>query len=61
MAENLIISGNTKAEKYTTLLPQLIALCEGEVDLTANLANICAALKETLGFFWVGFYLVKNE
>lgn len=61
MAENLIISGNTKAEKYTTLLPQLIALCEGEVDLTANLANICAALKETFGFFWVGFYLVKNE
>jgi len=61
MAENLIISGNTKAEKYTSLFPQLNALCEGESDLTANLANIAAALKETFGFFWVGFYLVKDD
>ena len=30
-------------------------------DLIANLANVAAALKETFGFFWVGFYLVKGE
>ena len=32
-----------------------------ENDLIANLANVAAALKETFGFFWVGFYLVKGE
>jgi GAF domain-containing protein len=34
-------------------------LVQGESDLTANLANIAAALKEACGFFWVGFYEVK--
>lgn len=60
MAEELIIQGSTKAEKYEALLPQVQALVDGEVDLVANLANVTAALKETFGFFWVGFYLVKN-
>ena len=32
-----------------------------EEDLIANLANIAAALRQTLDFFWVGFYLVKND
>ena len=27
----------------------------------ANLANVCAALKEQFGFFWVGFYLLKSD
>jgi len=35
-------------------------LIETESDLTANLANIAAALKEAFGFFWVGFYVVKE-
>lgn len=61
MSEQLIVSGNSKAEKYEALLPQIVALIEGENDLIANLANITAALKETFNFFWVGFYLVKDE
>lgn len=61
MAENLTISGTTKEEKYQQLLPQMQALVEGEKDLTANLANIVAALRQTFGFFWVGFYLVKEN
>ena len=61
MAEDLCISNGSKAEKYQTLLPQIKSLIEGENDLIANLANISAALKETFGFFWVGFYLVKGE
>ncbi|AWW30646.1 GAF domain-containing protein [Echinicola strongylocentroti] len=62
MAESLFFPDNaTKAEKYNALLPQLDALTNGEEDLTANLANISAALKEAFGFFWVGFYLVKND
>ena len=61
MAEDLSIIQGTKEEQYKTLLPQIKALIEGEPDLIANLANICAALKEQFGWLWVGFYLVKND
>ena len=61
MSETLNIAQGTKEEKYHSLLPQLHALVEGEKDLTANLANIAAALRQTFGFFWVGFYLVKEK
>jgi L-methionine (R)-S-oxide reductase len=62
MAEELIIASNaTKQEKYTSLIPQIEALIAGETDSTANLANIAAALKQTMNFFWVGFYLVKDN
>jgi L-methionine (R)-S-oxide reductase len=61
MAESLIIDKSlTKAEKYKALLPQIEALVTGETDLTANLANVMAALKYSLGFFWVGAYLAKE-
>ena len=62
MAEELILSrSKNKNERYKTLLPQLEALVHGEEDLIANLANIAAALKQTMDFFWVGFYLVKKR
>ncbi len=61
MSEDLSIIRGTKAEQYQSLLPQIKALISGEPDLIANLANICAALKEQFGWLWVGFYLVKNE
>lgn len=62
MAETLFIPGAvTKAEKYQAVIPQIEALITDEPDLYANLANISAALREAFGFFWVGFYLVKNE
>lgn len=61
MAEDLYIDKGNKKEKYEALLPQLRSLIGGEDDLVANLANLSAALKETFGFFWVGFYLVKGE
>lgn len=60
MAEDLYIEKGGKAEKYAALLPQLKNLLAGEEDLVANLANTAAALKETFGFFWTGFYLVKG-
>ena len=53
MSKEITLSQGTKKEKYEGLLPQLISLVEGESDLTANLANISAALKETFSFFWV--------
>ena len=62
MSEELIVaSGADKDQKYKALLPQLKALIEGEADLVANLANITAALRETFGWWWVGFYWVKND
>ncbi|MBP1614220.1 MAG: diguanylate cyclase [Bacteroidetes bacterium] len=61
MAEELIVISGSKEEKYNSLLPQVQSLIEGENDLVANLANVCAALKDSFDFFWVGFYLVKSE
>ena len=62
MAEDLNIVSGSKQEKYISITAQIKALIDGEPDLTANLANIAAALKEQFGWFWVGFYMVKpNE
>jgi L-methionine (R)-S-oxide reductase len=62
MAEDLTITRSTdKQEQYQSLIPQIEALIEGETDLVANLANICAALKEQFKWFWIGFYIVKGN
>ena len=62
MAEDLNITTSTdKTEQYTALIPQIEALLYGELDLVANLANISAALKEQFKWFWVGFYMVKDN
>ncbi|NCU42416.1 MAG: GAF domain-containing protein [Candidatus Moranbacteria bacterium] len=60
MAEQLQVITGTKEEQYRALLPQIKSLVESEKDLIANLANVTAALREAFGFFWVGFYLVKD-
>ena len=63
MSESIVIPANFlgKKERYESLIPQLVALVEGEKDLMANLANIMGALKQSLNFFWVGTYLVKGN
>jgi L-methionine (R)-S-oxide reductase len=61
MAEDLHIIQGTKAEQYKALIPQIKGLLEGETDLVANLANVAGALKEQFKWFWVGFYLVKEN
>jgi len=62
MAEQLIIAtSNDKQERYKTLIPQIESLVAEEADLIANLSNIAAALKQTMNFFWVGFYIVKED
>jgi GAF domain-containing protein len=61
MAEDLHLINASKEEQYLSLLPQIEALIAGETDFTANLANVCAALKAQFNFFWVGFYLVKDD
>lgn len=49
-----------KEEKYQHFLPDWELLISGETDEIAVLANTCAALREAFGFFWTGFYLVKD-
>ena len=62
MAETLSIPQHaTRRAIYEIIYPQIAALVEGEQDLIANLANIAAALKEAFGFFWVGFYLKRDN
>lgn len=62
MSENLTIDVSAdKTTKYEQLVPQLKALIDGESDLVANLANTAAALREVFGWWWIGFYLVKDN
>ena len=63
MAENLTVLNSTysKTDRYESLLPQLKALVAGESNVVANLANLMAALKQSMDFFWVGVYFVEND
>ena len=62
MSETLNIPSNASKETvYDSLITQLSALIAAETDRTAALANVTAALHEALGFFWTGFYLIKND
>ena len=51
----------TKQEIYQSVLPQIESLVEGETDMIAKMANVAAALHEAFGFWWTGFYIVRNE
>lgn len=51
----------TKTEKYQELYKQLQSLLSGEDDQIANMANMAALIHETFGFWWSGFYIVKDE
>jgi len=61
MAEELVLQQGHKAEQYQSIIPQIQAIVEGESDVIANLANICAALKQQFDWLWIGFYLVKQN
>ncbi len=61
MAEELILQQGQKAEQYQSIIPQIQAIIEDETDVIANLANICAALKQQFDWLWIGFYLVKDN
>ena len=60
MEEIKVHAKHSKAERYEQLIPQLKALLMGEKNVVANLSNISAALKQSMNFFWVGFYLVEG-
>lgn len=50
-----------KKEKYILLEEQIRSLIEGETDSVAVMANVCAAIQETMRFFWTGFYRVQGD
>ncbi|MDO5059570.1 MAG: GAF domain-containing protein [Neisseria sp.] len=61
MSQTIHLNADNKAGRYAELLPQIRALIADEPDQIANFANTTAVLKEAFGWFWVGFYLVKNK
>lgn len=50
-----------KEKKYRLLTEQIRSLIEGETDAVAVMANVCAAIHESMGFFWTGFYRVVGD
>ena len=52
---------SNKVERYRLFLPQFELLISDEKEEISVLANTAAALREAFGFFWVGFYLVKDN
>jgi GAF domain-containing protein len=62
MAESLHLThGATKAERFAEILPQIESIIAAESDLTANLANVAAILREAFGHFWIGFYIRRGD
>ena len=50
-----------KEQTYQEALKGIKGVMEGETDIIANLANSVAILKEAFNFWWIGYYLVKNN
>ena len=58
---NSNITAVDKAGRYEQFLEQVKPCIQGETYEVSLLANVSAALKEVFDFFWVGFYLVKDN
>ena len=50
-----------KEEQYKLLVSQIASLIEGEKDIIAVMSNVVAAIHQTMGFWWTGFYRVNDE
>ena len=50
-----------KAGRYEELYKQIESVVSGETDQIANMANTAALLHETFGFWWTGFYVVRDS
>ena len=50
-----------KEEQYKLLVSQITSLIDGEKDLIAVMSNVAAAIHQTMGFWWTGFYRVLGD
>ena len=50
-----------KKEAYQKFIQEFSAFIEGEEEEISVMANASAALRQAFGFFWTGFYIVKND
>ena len=51
-----------KVEQYKLLVDQIASLIDGEKDMIAVMSNVAAAIHQTMGFWWTGFYrVIDNE
>ena len=49
-----------KTEKYSEMLKIAESLVDREAGIIANMANLSALIHQTFGFWWTGFYLVRD-
>lgn len=49
-----------KTDRYQELYKQIESVVSGETDQIANMANVTALLHEAFGFWWTGFYIVRD-
>lgn len=53
---------NMKEKQYRLLVSQVASLVDGEKDVIAVMSNVAAAIHQTMGFWWTGFYrVIGNE
>lgn len=50
-----------KTGRYQELYKQIESVVSGETDQIANMANVAALLHEAFGFWWTGFYIVRDN
>ena len=50
-----------KEEQYKLLVSQIASLIDGEKDMIAVMSNVAAAIHQTMGFWWTGFYRVAGD
>lgn len=54
------MTGSDKQKIYESLYRQIESVIEGEDDVIANMANASSLIHEAFGFWWTGFYIVKD-
>lgn len=54
------MTGSDKQKIYESLFRQIESVIEGEDDAIANMANASSLIHEAFGFWWTGFYIVKD-
>lgn len=51
----------SKSARYHEIYKQIESIVSDETDQIANMANTAALLHEAFGFWWTGFYIVRDN